>query len=359
MEMNQNTKNSQKAVKQKQLQNLSRLRQILDILPGYCEDYFIAAESSTSILTRINYAHDFKIFFQYLAYHVSEITASEPKDITCADLDSVSPQIIERFLSYTTLYESESGLLRDNQASGKERKLSSIRSLYKYLQRHEKCKLNPAALATAPKKHEKPIMRLEPNEVAALIRLVENGEGLTPRQQKIQEKTRKRDMALLTLMLGTGIRVSECVGIDMDDVNFDAYSFRVIRKGGAEAILYFGDTVRNALLDYFEERKQIVPAEPQDQNALFLSLQRKRIDVRSIENLVKKYSRIAAPLKKISPHKLRSTFGTNLYNESGDIYLVADVLGHSDINTTRRHYAAQSDENRRKVIESIKLRDDE
>lgn len=82
------------------------------------------------------------------------------------------------------------------------------------------------------------------------------------------------------------------------------------------------------------------------------------MDVRSVQNLVKKYARVITPLKNISPHKLRSTFGTNLYNETGDIYLVADVLGHSDVNTTRRHYAAMSDENRRVAAHKIHLRDD-
>ena len=99
-------------------------------------------------------------------------------------------------------------------------------------------------------------------------------------------------------------------------------------------------------------------AQPGHEDALFLSLQKKRMDVRSVQNLVKKYARVITPLKNISPHKLRSTFGTNLYNETGDIYLVADVLGHSDVNTTRRHYAAMSDENRRVAAHKIHLRDD-
>ena len=357
--MSQNTPKKSPSALTKQQRDLLRLRDLLQTLPPFCEDYFVGVESSTSVLTRINYAHDLKIFFQYLAYHVREFAGKEPTAFTPADLDTVTPQMIERFISYTTLYENEDGIQRDNDASGKERKLSALRSFYKYLQRHETLKTNPAVLALAPRKHEKPILRLEPNEVAALIRMVENGEGLSERQKKIQEKTRKRDMALLTLMLGTGIRVSECVGVNIEDVDFDAYSFRVTRKGGASVILYFGDTVRSALMDYLQERKQIVPADPNDQNALFLSLQRRRIDVRTVENLVKKYTSVITPLKKISPHKLRSTFGTDLYRQSGDIYLVADVLGHSDINTTRRHYAAQSDENRRVVTELIKLRDDE
>ena len=88
------------------------------------------------------------------------------------------------------------------------------------------------------------------------------------------------------------------------------------------------------------------------------SLQNKRMAVRSVENLVKKYSSRVTTLKKITPHKLRSTYGTALYRESNDIYLVADVLGHKDVNTTRRHYAAQADERRRSAANKVKLRED-
>ena len=89
--------------------------------------------------------------------------------------------------------------------------------------------------------------------------------------------------------------------------------------------------------------------------ALFLSLQYRRITVRAVENLVKKYAKIVTPLKKITPHKLRSTYGTELYRETGDIYIVADVLGHRDVNTTRKHYAAISEDHRRAVADAVKL----
>lgn len=120
--------------------------------------------------------------------------------------------------------------------------------------------------------------------------------------------------------------------------------------------VYFGEEVEDALKDYLKEREQIIP-EKGHEDALFLSLQRKRMSVRSVENLVKKYSRIVTPLKKITPHKLRSTYGTNLYRETGDIYLVADVLGHSDVNTTKKHYAALEDERRRSARNKVRLRE--
>lgn len=87
-------------------------------------------------------------------------------------------------------------------------------------------------------------------------------------------------------------------------------------------------------------------------------MQKKRIGVRAVEKLVKKYASQVTTLKKISPHKLRSTYGTTLYRETGDIYLVADVLGHSDVNTTKKHYAQQSDDNRRRAARIVKLREE-
>ena len=190
-----------------------------------------------------------------------------------------------------------------------------------------------------PKLHEKEIIRLDVDEVALLLDEVEQGDKLTDKQKSYHTKTKTRDLALLTLLLGTGIRVSECVGLNISDVDFKNGGIRIYRKGGKEVTVYFGTEVEDALLDYLEERDRIIP-EQGHEDALFLSLQRRRMAVRSVENLVKKYARTVAPLKPITPHKLRSTYGTNLYRETGDIYLVADVLGHSDVNTTKRHYAA-------------------
>ena len=165
-----------------------------------------------------------------------------------------------------------------------------------------------------------------------------------------------RDVAILTLLLGTGIRVSECVGLDINDVNFKDGGIKVHRKGGYESIVYFGDEVESALKDYLEQRKQILPKDGHEK-ALFLSLQNRRITVRAVENLVKKYAGLATSLKKITPHKLRSTYGTSLYRATGDIYLVADVLGHKDVNTTRKHYAAIEEDRRKSARNIVRLRE--
>lgn len=206
-----------------------------------------------------------------------------------------------------------------------------------------------------PKIYEKPIVKLEIDEVARLLDIVESGEALTDKQKVYHQFTKKRDLAIVAMLLGTGIRVSECVGLNLEDIDFNYNGIKITRKGGHETIVYFSREVEGILRDYLEERKT-KESKSLDQ-PLFLSLQNKRISVRTVQLLVKKYSELVTQLKKITPHKLRSTYGTQLYQETGDIYLVADVLGHKDVNTTKKHYAKMDDERRRQAASIIKLRE--
>ena len=279
---------------------------------------------------------------------MDQITLEHVENLTVTDL--------EEYMEYLKYRYNDKNQGVTNRERGIMRKISSLKSFYNYFFRNEKIKTNPAALVQMPKLHEKEIIRLDVDEVAELLDEVESGDSLTDRQRAFHEKTKVRDLALLTLLLGTGIRVSECIGLDIQDVDFKNGGIRIHRKGGKEVTVYFGEEVEDALKDYLKEREQIIP-EKGHEDALFLSLQRKRMSVRSVENLVKKYSRIVTPLKKITPHKLRSTYGTNLYRETGDIYLVADVLGHSDVNTTKKHYAALEDERRRSARNKVRLRE--
>jgi site-specific recombinase XerD len=269
-------------------------------------------------------------------------------------LDKIQPSDIEEYLYYLHVYEKD-GQAYTNEERGLKRKLSSLRTFYNYFFKNDLIDTNPAIKVDMPRVHDKNIVRLDVDEVAILLDEVESGENLTKNQQRFHEKTKTRDIAILTLLLGTGIRVSECVGLDIDDVDFKNNGVKVHRKGGAEAVVYFGDEVRDALLSYMEERNMHTPVEGHT-NALFLSLQNKRISVRAVENLVKKYSKLVTNLKNITPHKLRSTYGTNLYQETGDIYLVADVLGHKDVNTTRKHYAAIEEDRRKEAVKYVHLR---
>lgn len=336
-------------------QNIKKLRAILDTLPRFCRTYFRGIEEYTSARTRLAYAYDIRLFFEFLHEKNSVCSKMEITEYSLAILDQLNRMDIEEYLEYITLYQKD-GRDITNYERGKSRKLASLRSFYNYFFQNELIEKNPAALVPLPKRHDKEIIRLEPNEVAILLDQVEEGAKLTKKELEYHKKTKLRDVALLTLLLGTGIRVSECVGLDLQDLDFDVNGIKIKRKGGYEAIIYFGDEVETALFDYLEQRSHIIPAAGHE-NALFLSLQNRRIAVRSVENLVKKYASRVTTLKKITPHKLRSTYGTTLYKETNDIYLVADVLGHKDVNTTRRHYAALEDERRRRAANAVRLRE--
>ena len=341
---------------QRNNKNLETIERLLENdLPTFCYDYFLAIDSQTSTLTRLNYAHDLKIFFFFLTE--KRFRGKAVKDFTLDDLSQITSTDIEYFLGFLSHY-SYGGKRHNCNDRAKARKLSSVRAMFKYFFNKGFISVDNSAKVATPKIHEKPIIRLDGNEIFNIIDTAESGAGLTRHQLAYHEKNKVRDSAILMLFLGTGIRISELVGLNNDDINFNDNSFIVTRKGGNKTILYFDDDVASALQRYMDYKDQIVDIII-DTNALFISNNQNRITVRAVENLVQKYAKIVSPLKKISPHKLRSTYGTALYKATGDIYIVADVLGHKDVNTTRKHYAAISDDNRRAVAGKVKLKRDE
>lgn len=329
---------------------IERINEIVKGLPYFVEDFFIGVESRTSPLTRLNYAYDLRIFFDFMANKVMR-GAKKITDVTFEDLKRMDVSDFEFFLSYLGNYTINGKRERCTE-TGKARKLSTLRAFYKYFFNKNVLPANTPTKVAMPKIHEKEIIRLETNEkvneIEDILYTAETGDGLTKKQKAFHEATKLRDTAILTFFLGTGVRISELVGLNVDDVDFNTNSFVVTRKGGNRTVLYFNNDVRSALFTYLTTRidnKEVSG----DEKALFLSLQNKRIATRTVQELVKKYARIVSPLKKITPHKLRSTFGTNLYRQTGDIYVVADCLGHKDVNTTKKHYAALTDDIRKQA----------
>ena len=337
------------------IQDLDKIAELLEELPSFCEDYFIGIESRTSCQTRLKYAYDLRIFFDFLCKkRYKNFTITE---LSLEHLEAVTHNDVELFVSYLSHYRFNDKYLSCDERA-KSRKLSAVRALFKYFFNKGLISVNNAAKVPTPKLHDKEIIRLDAEEVSDLINVAESGNGLSRHAVGYHNKTKIRDTAILTLFLGTGIRISELVGLDNESFDFNENSFLVTRKGGNQAILFFSNEVKYALQEYIAEKSNDAKV-PETEHAFFLSMQYRRINVRTVELLVKKYSKIISPLKKITPHKLRSTYGTRLYNETGDIYIVADVLGHRDVNTTKRHYAAITEENRRKVANAVKLRRDD
>lgn len=331
------------------LENMKKIGSYLQTLPEYCYDYFTGIENNTSTLTRVNYAMDLCVFFDYLEKYVTR----KPKaQILLSDLENLQARNIENYLSYLSYYEID-GSMKKNGERGKARKLASVRSFFKYLFNHDMVSSNVASKIRTPKLHCKEIIRLERDEVERMLDAVQSPSTFSERQKTYNKNTFERDNAIVTLFLGTGIRISELVGLNVDDFDFSQDAFKVTRKGGNQTILYFSKEVEEALKLWLTKRNTL-SIDP-NEKAMFISLQNKRICVRAVENLVKKFAKEGSPLKKISPHKLRSTFGTNLYRETRDIYIVADVLGHKDVNTTKKHYAAINEDMRKSVADIIKI----
>lgn len=331
--------------------NLKTLSELRALLPHYCGGYFVSIASRTSVLTRLGYARDIHLFLQYLL-QAKQLKATRCSEITLSDLESVTQTDIEEYLEYLSFY-TVGDKEYTNNLQAKARKLSSVRSLFRYLYNKDMLTKDVSSKVPTPKLHDKEIIRLEKDEMGKLLVETEQGLNLGERNAQAYHKhVALRDTAIVTLLLGTGIRISECVGLNIDDIDFDNNKFTVTRKGGNRSILYMPEEVVEALQNYLVERLTIKA----DTDALFLSLQQKRINVRTVQVLVKKYASVSVPLKHITPHKLRSTFGTNLYRETKDIYVVATVLGHSDVNTTKKHYAAMGEEIKRQAAQVIKLR---
>lgn len=344
--------------REREIACIERLEGIIDALPYYVRDFFVGVELRTSPLTRLNYGYDLRVFFDFLTKKV--FRDRELDQIRLSDLAMLEASDIEYFLSYLSNYEINGKKERCTE-TGKARKLSTLRAFYKYFFNKNQLPANTPTKVTMPKIHEKEIIRLDSNEkvdeIGDMLYTVETGYGLNKRQLAFHNATKLRDTAIVTLFLGTGIRISELVGLNIEDIDFNTNSFVVTRKGGNRAVLYFNKEVASALKIYVDSarKNQVDDNEP----ALFLSLQNKRISTRTVQELVKKYARIASPLKKITPHKLRSTFGTNLYKNTGDIYVVADCLGHKDVNTTKKHYAAITEDIRKKAATAITLKKDD
>ena len=342
---------------QEKIENTVKLREFLKELPPYVKDYFRAKEPTTSDKTRLSYAYDLRVFFRFLKESNPALKEKSICDISLADLSSLKPVDFEEFEEFLKAYQTADSRLETNSRVGIARKMSCLRSFYEYLCKRQLVPYNPVRMVDMPRVKEKAIIQLDPDEVVTLLDHIENyGNQLSGVQLYHYNKQKYRDLAIVTLLLGTGVRVSECVGLNISDIDFKNNGIRILRKGGNEMVVYFGEEVEKALKDYLDLSRNGITPLAGHEDALFLSGQRKRISVDAVEKMVKKYCS-AVSVKTITPHKLRSTYGTALYRETGDIYLVADVLGHADVNTTKKHYARLTDDRRRAASKAVILRE--
>lgn len=327
-------------------------------LPAFCKTYFIGKEAKLAETTAASYAYAFHAFFRYLCENNSYFNQKTMKNISLEDLGMLTTEDIEEYLHYLRAHE-----IKDNEelSSVKEstisKNLSALSSLYTFFIRRRHLTYNPTEAVERQEKHLKKPIVLEQDEREKLFAAINYGTGMTDRQQMFLGKTKERDCAIFQILLDTGIRVSELVGLDVNDINFEKHSFKIIRKRKRDEVddIYFSDYTQEILMEYLAVRDRFHPLP--EEKALFLSSMGnspgKRISVRSVQYMTKKYIRSACPEREavITPHKMRSTFGTEILRKTGDLELTSELLGHSSLNTTKIY--AQYDDTKKSEVRNL------
>lgn len=314
-------------------------------MPNFAKKYFDSLIDTKSSSTRLAYAYDIRSFIKWLqgSAGFKDINIMiEPASI----MDRLTIEDLQEYMSTLRMYSND-GRTHTTSSATRARKLVALRSFFKYYYKIRELATDYSVFIDVPEIKKTPIITMDQDEVTRYIAAIQSTENMTNNEIKRHDKTVLRDLAIAYVLFGTGVRVSELVGLDTNDVDFYQAKMVVKRKGGDLDEVYFGQDVEEALRNYLNDGRPLL--EPQTP-ALFVSMHHKRLTVRSVELVVKKYSEMAGIVnKKITPHKFRKTYGTTLYEETGDINLVADALHHSSVDTTRRHYVRSSEDHKRKA----------
>lgn len=333
-----------------ELIDTEKTKELLSHLPQFCKEYYKGRKLKLTAKTQYNYAFKMSVFLRYLHDSNSYFGKKEIKDITLDDLDKLNRDDIEDFIEW--LSEQKTGRTRGdtatNSASTVDNYLSCLSTYWRYFVSKEKLTKNPFIGIDRNKSRKKNIIFLESDEREEMLDSAWDGCNLTERQQKFRDKSNSaiRDATILMVLFDTGIRVSELVGLDVDDIDFKHHGFKVVRKGDKEDFVNFSDATEELLKGYLEERKTYRPLD--DEYALFLvsigKYKGERLSVRSVENLVKKYAMASGVpnASKISPHKLRSSYAMAMLDATGNISLVQKQLGHQFIGTTSKYAEARN-----------------
>ena len=343
--------------------------QVENKLPKFMKDYFIYLKGSVSVTTRLAYLEDIHFFCSYLV-EVQEVTcAKKCNEITLEEFNQVKARDVNMFLGdYCTRYykhTEKNTLIFENNNRALARKKSSLSTLFKFLFRNDQLDnnitdgFNPIKL---PKPQPDAIKRLEIDEVAKMLDAVDNGFGLTEKEKVYWRKTKLRDKAILALFVTYGLRLNELRELNISSFNFSRGEFKIYRKRGKEVLMPINNTCEMVVKDYvLNERTKSELLDDEVKDALFLSLQNKRMDPKSIRQLVKKYTSISMDTsreKGYSPHKLRATAATSLIQNGFSIYDVQNLLDHDNVTTTQL-YAAHKKNVKRDIVNNFEWLDEE
>ncbi|HHU17747.1 MAG: tyrosine-type recombinase/integrase [Anaerovoracaceae bacterium] len=341
---------------------IEKCLEIQDTLPRFINGFFVYLKGNILPSTRLAYLQDIRFFCNYLINETDLTEAENPRDIKLEEFAKIEAADVNVFIDYCRKYKVEKGnvvYIYENDKRTLSRKKSSISSLFKYLYRDGLISKNitdgfdPIKL---PKPGEREIKALQDDEVMRMLDAVSRGTNLTKKEREFWEKTKKRDKAILILFLTYGLRLSELQQLNVSSFNFSRGEFKIYRKRGKESIMPLNKTVIKCVSDYInEERVSDVNLPPEHKDALFLSLQGKRMTERQIRELVKKYTAIGLSTSRdngYSPHKLRATAATSLIGRGNSIYDVQALLDHENITTTQL-YAAHRKNAKRDLIKNF------
>lgn len=342
----------------------AKLMNFLSNLPDFVFDYIEIAYSGESVNTQIGYSIDIKTFLEYLRkFKFKDVKNTE--DFTLSHMEQVTLRDLNGFTAYLKEYETDTVTIdgrhvkriRRNNAYGINRKLSGIRGLFAYLYKNDLISQNITDKVDFKKIHQKMKRPLTTQETVNLLDVIYNGEKYYTGRDLTEYKNRKqRDIALFTAYLGTGCRVSELINLDIHDVCFDTSSFVVTRKGGDEQEIFMPVQVENELFTYIQERLEVKDAK--DDDALFLSRLGKRMTAQGVEKTLKKYCAAVGiyDSDKARPHALRRTFACNLIADGVDIKMVAELMGHKNIEVTHKYYTQYAIEKRKEVMRGFDIK---
>lgn len=338
-----------------QKENEARLRAdtISRQMPPFVRQFFLAEENHLAGMTLYSYASQLKTFFEFLKESNPYFASKEVVQITTDDMGMLTDADIAEFLHELRMPRKRNSNAGESVCSETTimHYMVSLNRLFNYLAAHRYIRSNPVELIKRGRVKKKEIVYLERDEKQELLSVIASGDRLTKNQQKFHDlKASKRDTAICTIFLDTGIRVSELVGMNLTDINFTKHGIKVFRKGGNFDTVYMSDQAEEIIKDYLENgRPSYRPSEKEE--AVFLNRSGSRISVRSVEKLVKKYMLSAVPDKadRITPHKLRTTFAENMLMKTGDVEKVQKLMGHSSISSTM-HYVTSTEE----AIEAVR-----
>ena len=322
-----------------------KCEEIQEQLPGFLRGFFAYLKGNVLPMTRLAYLGDIRFFCQYLIDETDLTDAHKISDIKLSDFNKIKAIDVNIFIDYCRKYTVEKEneiIVYENGNKTLARKKSSLSVMFKQLYRDELVDNNITDgfdPIRVPKASEREIKALQDDEVMIMLDAVSSGSHLTDKERQYWEKTRKRDKAILILFLTYGLRLFELHGLNVSSFNFSRGEFKIYRKRDKEVLMPLNQSVTEVVTDYLEnERASDDALDPEHQDALFLSLQGKRMTERQIRELVKKYTSIGLSTSRkagYSPHKLRATAATSLIGRGNSIFDVQALLDHEQVTTTQ------------------------